>query len=218
MTSEVGIRPKRIKDISGMRFGMLSVVKMNGRVTSPCGSIKTTYLCLCDCGKKTTTKRSNLVNGYTKSCGCYLKIAPKEKAIHNLTGTRIYKCWSNMKTRCTNENNKHFDSYGGRGISVCKEWSSSFVKFHEDMGDMPKNKTIDRIDVDGDYSKENCRWATIKTQSRNKRNTRYVKFGGLEKSLSDWCEEFGLNYYTTHSRLFKNKNKMTLEQILKKEK
>lgn len=199
-------RPNRIKDISGKRFGRLVVLSFSGRETTPCGSVKTTYECVCDCGEKIITKRSNLVNGYTKSCGCIVS----EKLIdrntkHNMTKTPEYKTWQNMLNRCRNTNSKGYMHYGGRGIKVCKEWIEKFENFYNDMGDRPKGMSIDRIDPDGNYSKSNCRWATNETQSKNKRKSWIIEYKGKSLPLKDWSDLLGINYYTLHSRIHRKK-------------
>jgi len=207
-------RPNRIKDVSGLRFGSLTVLEMNGRVLTPCGSVKTTYKCLCDCGNIKTTKRSNLVNGYTKSCGCLAKkILFKRNFKHGMVNTPEYRTWRNMLDRCINEKNRHYKSYGGRGIIVCERWSKSFENFYKDMGERPKGNSIDRINPDGNYEPENCRWATKLTQARNKRKSRIIEYKGQTKPLKEWANILGINYFTLHSRLHKlNK---TIEEAFK---
>jgi hypothetical protein len=198
------VRANRIKDISNNRYGSLLVVKLNGRVVFPCGSVKTTYECKCDCGNVITTKRSNLVNGYTKSCGCLAKKRLIERNYkHGLTETSEYKTWQNMIARCTNSNSKDFNHYGGRGITVCKDWLENFENFYFDMGKKPKGHTIDRINVNGNYEPSNCRWATMNTQAKNRRNSKIIEFQGVTKCLVDWAECLGINYSTLHSRIYR---------------
>jgi hypothetical protein len=113
-----------------------------------------------------------------------------------------YNTWVGMKRRCTQEDHHNWEHYGGRGISYDPEWED-FENFLSDMGDRPEGMTLDRIDSDGDYCKDNCRWATITQQLRNRRNTVMVSYMGRYQSLQDWCEELDLSYSTTHKRLFK---------------
>lgn len=204
------IRPNRIKDISGSRFGSLTVVCMNGRITTPCGSIKTTYECVCDCGNRITTKRSNLVNGYTKSCGCLItEVLIKRNTTHGLSRSRAYKSWTNLIQRCTNKNNTKWSDYGGRGISVCDRWLASFENFFEDMGECKYPLEIDRINNEGNYEPGNCRWATRKEQANNTRFSVHITFNGETNSLTDWARIAGVTVSTMHTRL---KNKWPLER------
>jgi hypothetical protein len=110
---------------------------------------------------------------------------------HGMYKTRPYSIWNGMKSRCNNKKACGYNLYGGRGIKVCDEWNN-FVKFWDDMKDGYKNSlTIDRIDNDGNYCKENCRWATYKEQNNNKRNNKTFKINGLVKSVKQWCDFYG---------------------------
>lgn len=123
----------------------------------------------CDCGTIKIIERGNVSSGKTKSCGCLKKEKMRsEKTTHGLTKTPTYVSWAQMKTRCLNPNYSEFFYYGGRGIKICDRWSS-FENFIADMGKRPKGKTLDRINTNGDYCPDNCRWATPLQQSRNRR-------------------------------------------------
>lgn len=113
-------------------------------------------------------------SGKTKSCTC-LRKQNKQGYKHGMDGTKIYSIWSHMKQRCYSPNNTNYKNYGGRGIKVCDRWLNSFANFLEDMSCHPKFLSLDRIDNDGNYCKENCRWATRKEQGNNKRNSRKNK-------------------------------------------
>lgn len=197
-------RNYRLKDISGLTFGKLLVIKMNGRVVTPCGSIKTTYECLCECGNLVTVKRSNLVNFYTKSCGCLIsKVLIERNFKHGMANSPEYKTWQNMLSRCLNPNVSHYKDYGGRGIKVCEKWASSFEEFYLSLGDRPKGTSLDRINPNGNYDPNNCRWANKITQARNKRESRNIEYKGESKPLKEWSDLLGINYYTLHSRLYR---------------
>ena len=140
-------------DLAGKRFGKLTVLEEYGRDKS--GQIL--WRCLCDCGQYTTVLRGNLRSGITKSCGCFAREQAKiAHTTHGMKGTPVYRTWTSMNNRCTNINDEHYKYYGERGITVCKRWKNSFVLFLEDMGDRPKGKTIERINNDLGYFKENC--------------------------------------------------------------
>lgn len=116
-----------------------------------------------------------------------------------------YTAWLNMKTRCLNPKVKEFRLYGGRGITVCERWSTSFADFLSDMGPRPsKSHSIERIDVNGNYEPQNCFWATRQQQSRNKRNTKLVTYNGVTKPLVGWSDELGISMKTLWVRLKMN--------------
>src|SRR3990167_10385613 len=127
--------------------------------------------CKCACGtiKKVIVK--NLKSGTSKNCGCVRnKQTIQRNTKHNKRFTREWRIWQAMKTRCGNKNIIQYKNYGGRGIKVCDEWQNSFISFYNDMGKSPTGSSIDRIDNNGSYCKENCKWSTPKEQTRNKTN------------------------------------------------
>lgn len=130
---------------------------------------------------------------------------------HGMSYTPSYSSWMAMKRRCENEKNSDYPYYGGRGIKVCERWQS-FDSFLTDMGERPAGMTIDRIDTKGDYEPCNCRWATRKEQSRNKRNNVVLTFHGETKTLPEWADHLKISIKTLRSRLFESK--WTVEKVL----
>lgn len=113
---------------------------------------------------------------------------------HGMSHSKEYKSWDAMVQRCTNQNNIGWKNYGGRGIKVCERWMLSFLTFYEDMGDKPTpSHTLERIDVKGDYSKENCKWATVLEQDNNKRNNKFITHGDLTLTYAQWSRRLGGN-------------------------
>ena len=196
-------------DIKGKRFGRLVVLSRSHK------SAPGMYFwrCLCDCGRKTVVRGSSLRHRNTISCGCRKRtVLPESTTTHGLSNTRVYQTWQRMKTRCTNKNSPDYRDYGGRGIRLSLRWSgkSGLLNFVRDMGHPKPGMTIDRKNVNGPYSKANCRWATQHEQQRNKRNTRHISWLGKKRCLSDWCALLG--WHT--SRLHKRLERMTLNRAM----
>lgn len=177
----------------GKKFGKLTVLKkLEERKRG-----KIAYECMCDCGNVAVVIGSDLKSGHIKSCGCL------HGNNHKLSRTRIYSIYRHMKDRCYNKNNKRYKSYGGRGIVICDEWLNNNTLFFDwAMNNGYKdNLTIDRIDVNGNYSPDNCRWITNDEQQRNRRDTRNYTINGVTHCLKDWCEIYNLKYNTVRYRL-----------------
>ena len=170
---------KKATSFIGQLFTRLLVIDGPVRVPNGQKMFQTGWKCICVCGKETIVSAYKLKSGRTKSCGCFLIDSVKEtrkrlpraalRHGHSAGGktSKTYQSWFAMIQRCTNKNNKRYEHYGGRGISVCERWLK-FDNFLKDMGDRPDEMTIDRINVNGDYEPSNCRWADSKTQSLNK--------------------------------------------------
>lgn len=159
---------------------------------------------MCDhCGLRNANRR---LRGLCQAChGCKEIRSQRQRRnlTHGLTKTRIYKIWIGMWTRCTNQNEKHFARYGGRGILVCDQWKS-FEKFLSDMGLPPSEQhSLDRIDNEKGYEPSNCRWASAVEQQRNRRDNRRITFNGETLCLAEWADRLGINHSTLIERLQK---------------
>ena len=176
-----------IRDLSGVRFGRLVAIEPCGRTNARA----VIWRCRCDCGNDHQVASQSLVDGKSKSCGCFKALFPAHNRTHNMSGTPLFRMWAAMRNRCQNENVKAYRHYGARGIKVCERWQD-FAAFYADMGDRPSpDHSIERIDNDGPYSPENCRWATKKDQASNKRNNRYITANGQARTMADWARELG---------------------------
>jgi len=199
-TTTVGRGSNKI-DLLGQRFERLAVISQH---TSTKGG-NTKWLCLCDCGVQKAVLGIHLRNKNTRSCGCLQREVASIKCVPSLekgyTKMPEYSIWVGIIKRCTNKNCASFKNYGGRGILVSESWGKSFPQFYTDMGPRPsKAFSVDRIDNNGNYSKENCRWATKTEQSNNTR--RNVVFQG--KNLKQWSVELGFSYATIWERFYRH--------------
>ncbi len=168
-------------DLTGQRFGRLTVIEPGGQVWP-----HTTWNCRCDCGQtKAAVSYSTLTGGHSRSCGCLRSQKRPDLATHGKAKSRVHSVWSQMKQRCSNRKRPEWKRYGGRGITVCERWQNSFENFYADMGDPPEGHTLDRIDNDGDYEPNNCRWADVFTQGGNRRNIEKVQWRGEQRILTD---------------------------------
>lgn len=193
---------KRI-DLTGQRFGRLMVVRYAGRSRGK----KNLWLCKCDCGNEKVVAVDKLHSGNTKSCGCLQReVHRKCRMTHGKSDTKLYLVWREMITRTENQNAERYGIYGGRGISICGEWHNDFQLFYDwaIQNGYKEGLTIDRIDVNGNYEPDNCRWITPYEQSRNLRKNVRITYSGKTMILKDWAKEIGIDYHTLWQRIRKS--------------
>lgn len=181
-------------DLTNKRFGKLSVVGLFGKDRR--GEYR--WLCRCECGNEVVVLGSHLRKGDTVSCGCVMKTTNLR---HGQSRTRLYKIWQHMKTRCDNPNFDHYDCYGGRGITYCAEWND-FLNFKEwaESNGYADHLSIDRIDVNGNYEPNNCRWTTMTNQHKHTRKAILIPHNGEVHTLREWASILNMPKSTVQSR------------------
>ena len=190
----------RKTDLTGIRVGQLTVIREAGK--DKFRHIK--WLCKCDCGNETIVLSDNIKRKHSKSCGCLRTdtIVTLNKT-HGMRHTRAYTSWINMVGRCINPKDKRFEHYGGRGIQVDPEWRK-FEVFWNDMGaSYQEDLTLDRIDVNGNYTKDNCRWVGLVVQANNKTNNRYIEVRGIKGTIPHFAREYNVPSATLRARIDK---------------
>jgi hypothetical protein len=163
------------------------------------------YLCRCDCGNEKIVTLGNLKTGKSTNCGCEKlkkQMGNTWNKKHGMSFSREYRSWESMLNCCEKTNDKEYPMWGGRGIKVCERWHD-FNNFYADMGTRPKGMTLDRIDNNGDYEPSNCRWATAKTQSNNRRSNTLITYKGRTQTLQQWADETGICSGTISQRIRK---------------
>jgi hypothetical protein len=183
------------KDLTGQRFGLLTVIQYAGA-----SSTRTSlWVARCECGNEKTVRRASLIDGLTKSCGCLH--APHGETRNHATSPE-WNSWSAMRARCENQSDPAWKDYGGRGVRVCERWQT-FEVFLADMGRRPTSShSIDRFpDKNGNYEPSNCRWATKKEQARNTRQNRILEYNGEALCMAEWAERLGVRPQRIHARL-----------------
>lgn len=207
----------RTLDLRDKRFGRLlclSQVILEGKER------QSAWLCRCDCGVEKVVPAKNLLGGDCRSCGCFHRDSAAErssrlKKTHGMSGTVEFTILSSIKQRCCNPKDAAYKNYGGRGITVCDRWldkKKGLLNFVEDMGKRPSPlHSIDRINNDGPYSPENCRWATRQQQARNRKSSRFLTCNGVTKLMCEWVDETGLSHALIRHRL---RNGWTVEEAL----
>lgn len=199
-------------DLTGQKFNRLTVIE---RDLEKSNKKRVMWKCKCDCGNITSARTCDLKSEHYKSCGCYGREAAREGTIrsnkertkHGMYGTKFYRVWDSMIGRCTRSSSRNYDSYGGRGIKVSESWRD-FENFYNDMYKSYKlhyeehngDTSIERIDVNGDYCKENCCWKTMKEQHRNRRDSFFIEYEGEKLTIMDLAERYNLPYSTVYSR------------------
>lgn len=178
---------RTIIDLTGQRFGKLTVLAYHHKGENR----QSHWLCKCDCGKETIVAGNNFKRNNTTSCGCAsIEFTKNINLSHGLSRSRIYSTWISMKTRCLNENTNYYKHYGGRGITICDEWVNDFATFNEWAinNGYSEKLSIDRIDNNGNYEPNNCRWSTQKEQANNTRSNRFTTIYGVTKTAAQWID------------------------------
>lgn len=194
----------KLIDLTGKQFGALTVLCRAPNQITPSGQNRTCWVCKCKCGKEIVVQANNLRTGHTKSCGCMF-------AQHNFRHgdcvngkiSRLYNIWAGMKARCYSKQNPRYKYYGARGITVCDEWKDNFPAFRDWSNEhgYADDLTIDRVNNDGIYSPDNCRWVNQKIQSNNSRMNVIIEYEGEFHTLSEWAELVGLPYKSLWYRI-----------------
>ena len=201
-------------DISGQRFGRLVAIKPVAR-----GKRGVLWECRCDCGNITVVDCGKLRALETRSCGCMQRDSAKMQFYrHGHSRERLYMIWSHMIMRCDTESRYCRDGYGGHGISVCEEWKGEegYERFKEWAlsNGYTETLSIDRVNNDGNYEPENCRWATVKQQANNRRSNAVYEYAGEKHTIAEWADMYGIPYSRLNDRLHKG---VPMERALCKE-
>ena len=200
-----------MNNLTNKRFGEWSVMSFVGRNKYR----QPIWKCRCSCGTVREIPESNLTRKASTNCGCLKSKNQRKRAYkHGKVNTPLYRSWANMLQRCNNPKNPRFKDYGGRGVAVCEEWKdfTNFAKWANQNGYI-EGLTIERVDVDGDYSPENCKWVPLREQSLNKRTTLYVTFNNEKKSLKEWAERFNISYGSLKKRLYQGGEAKVQEKL-----
>lgn len=195
----------------GKMFGRLYVEKLH-EIRGTYRTRKRIWECRCLCGNRIYVMTAKLKNGHTKSCGCLQRDSVIDKNKRNNSteygakkSTKIYSIWNSMVRRCYSPSCSGYKHYGGRGIKVCDRWKYSFDNFYKDMWPRPAGTSLDRIDVNGDYSPENCRWASNAVQARNRTNNHWITYKGESLVLTDMAKKYGIRASILNARITQSK-------------
>lgn len=189
----------KIIDLTGKKFNRLTAVRLSHRDNSG----RAWWIFRCECGKEKAILGANASGGYIKSCGCLRhEVCKSRVGVHRMSRSKIYAVWHSMKNRCLNSKDRYFQIYGGRGIKVCEEWLlfETFAEWASTHG-YKDGLTLDRVDNNGEYKPDNCRWATWVEQANNKSNNVILTYEGETMTLKRWAERYDVNYYNLKYRL-----------------
>lgn len=195
-------------DITGKRYGKLTAIKLDHIEHVATGTVHY-WLYKCDCGNEKVIRKGEVSQGGSQSCGCYLRESVRERATkHGDSETRLYDIYRGIKRRCLNPKFKHYKDYGGRGIKICDEWLEDYLNFKEWAinNGYSDNLTIERIDFNGNYEPNNCKWIPLSEQPKNTRRCRFITINGIKHTIKEWAKYLNLSYSTLIYRMKKNKN------------
>lgn len=181
----------KLRDITGMRFGNLIALRYE----------RPKWVCVCDCGTETTANANHLLQRKKKSCGCIRKSVIGGLHNHGMSGHRLAHVYEGMISRCYNPKHPAYARYGGRGIVVCERWLGHPENFIQDMGACPDGMTLDRINNDGNYDPNNCRWATRLQQGSNQRSNVFIEAFGQRQTIANWARQIGISSTALKARL-----------------
>ncbi len=206
---------RRSEDITGQKFGRLTAVKVHHQEKD----YRYCWLFKCDCGGEIVARKSDVMGGRVRFCK---KCKYESQTKHGQKNTRLYAVWNSMKQRCLNKNHKSYQAYGGRGITICKEWQDNFINFYNWALANGYNEqaefmqcTIDRIDVNGNYEPSNCRWVNARVQGDNTRTANRIEYNGEIHCLSEWARILNIGRKTIYYKLKKG---LSFEEIVNKSK
>ena len=200
----------RLHDLTGQRFGALTALERAETRITPNGSRFTYWTCRCDCGRTVEVRSTHLTHGKIRTCGSGVHFTGQNNSCfrHGHKDDRLYSVWNGMKQRCSNPSNPKYKQYGERGITVCETWKNDYGAFRAwaysngyDENAKYGDCTLDRIDVNGDYCPNNCRWANAKEQADNRRRSVFLTFNGETRVRKDWAREFHTDCNTLQNYL-----------------
>jgi hypothetical protein len=202
----------------GKTYGRWTIIDTAARQRYACGRVAIAWLCKCECGTVRRVLDQSLRRGASTSCGCYHREVTRRNAKHGHAAGGLssveYTAWENMKARCFNPANSEFRNYGGRGITVCQRWAADFRNFLSDMGPRPDGQSLERLDVNGDYTPENCRWVPIADQLRNTRRNKRITHDGRTEVVAEWARELSLPERTLHGWIAKGRSIAQIEAMI----
>lgn len=200
-------------NITGQKFGRLMAIRFDHKEEKIKGRRKYFWLFKCDCGKEIIHQSALVKIGNTRSCGCLWEENSKnlilKSTIHGMRKTRFWNIWRAMKHRCLNKDSVYYKYYGARGIKICDRWLKfenfrkdmyqSYLEHVEKLGE--RNTQIDRINNNGNYEPENCKWSTCREQCNNRRNNHFLTFQGQTLTIAQWARKLNINVKTLKSRI-----------------